>query len=148
MDKKEYHFIGEDGIKFLLTHLLQKIKTVKEELENKISAKSDFSGDYNDLSNRPVIPSRLPSPHPISFSGNVKETASYDGSQTVEIEIPVPQPPEPLKPATTTELGGVIADQATEQDIIPARIGTDSRLYVPAYPASLPASDVHDRAKE
>ena len=62
MDKKEYHFIGEDGIKFLLTHLLQKIKTVKEELENKISAKSDFSGDYNDLSNRPVIPSRLPSP--------------------------------------------------------------------------------------
>ena len=23
MDKKEYHFIGEDGIKFLLTHLLQ-----------------------------------------------------------------------------------------------------------------------------
>ena len=148
MDKKEYNFIGEDGIKFLLTHIQQKIKTVKEELENKISAKSDFSGDYNDLSNRPVIPSRLPSPHPISFSGNVKETASYDGSQTVEIEIPVPQPPEPLKPATTTELGGVIADQATEQDIIPARIGTDSRLYVPAYPASLPASDVHDWAKE
>lgn len=148
MDKKEYHFIGEDAVKLLLTHIFQKMKTWKEDLEQKISVKSDFSGDYEDLSNKPIIPSRLPSPHSISFSGNVKKTASYDGSEPVNIEIPVPQPPEPLKPADSIDLGGVIADPATEQDIVPARIGSDSRLYVPSYPTALPASDVHDWAKE
>lgn len=148
MDKKEYHFIGEDAIKFLLNHVFQKIKTVKENLEEKISAKSDFSGDYNDLSGKPIIPSKFPSPYPISFTGNVKEPKSYDGSQSVDIQIPLPEPPEPLKPADSIELGGVIADQAGDQDIVPARIGTDNRLYVPAYPTALPASDVYPWAKE
>lgn len=148
MDKKEYHFIGEDAIKFLITYIFQKIKAIKEDLEQKISAKSDFSGDYDDLSNKPIIPSKLPSPYSVSFSGNVKKPVEYDGSESINVEIPIPEPPEPLKPATSLELGGIIADQTTEQDIVPARIGSDSRLYVPSYPTALPASDVHDWAKK
>ena len=37
-----------------LTYLLQKIKGMKTELETAIDAKSDFSGDYNDLQNKPT----------------------------------------------------------------------------------------------
>ena len=44
------------------------------------------SGSYNDLTNKPTIPTALPNPNALTFTGAV--TGSYDGSATLEVEIP------------------------------------------------------------
>ena len=52
-------------------------------------AKVAKSGNYNDLSNKPTIPTvptTLPNPHKLKLSGAV--TAEYDGSEAVSVEIP------------------------------------------------------------
>lgn len=49
-------------------------------------AKSDFSGSYNDLTDKPAIPTALPNPNAITFTGAV--AGSYDGSEAVTINIP------------------------------------------------------------
>ena len=53
----------------------------------------------------------------------IKQGASVTG-------LPAVEPPA----ATETTLGGVKAATKTEADTIPAKIGTDGNLYVPAYP--------------
>lgn len=52
-----------------------------------------------------------------------------------------------LPQASADTLGGVKADPKTNNDAVPAKIGSDGKLYVPKYPESLPASDVKDWAK-
>lgn len=42
-----------------LLYVLGKVKTVKTDLESKIAAKSDFSGKYSDLTEKPTIPSKI-----------------------------------------------------------------------------------------
>ena len=49
-------------------------------------AKSDFSGSYNDLTDKPTIPTALPNPNALTFTGAA--TGSYDGSEAKTIEIP------------------------------------------------------------
>ena len=49
-------------------------------------AKSNFSGNYNDLTNKPTIPTALPNPNALTFTGAV--TGSYDGSAPMSVEIP------------------------------------------------------------
>lgn len=126
-----------------LTYLLQKIKTMKTELESDIAAKSDFSGDYNDLENKPDIPTKLPTPNKLTFTGAA--TGEFDGSSELTINIPTP---EELTAATESKLGGVKAASKTGGDTVPAKIGEDNILYVPTYPTELPASDVYAWAKE
>ena len=52
-----------------------------------------------------------------------------------------------LSPATANALGGVKADPKTNNDTVPAKIGSDGKMYVQKYPTSLPASDVKSWAK-
>lgn len=49
-------------------------------------AKSDFSGSYNDLTDKPTIPTALPNPNALTFTGAV--TGSYDGSAQMTVNIP------------------------------------------------------------
>lgn len=115
-----------------LTYLLTKIQNMKTSLLLEISKKSDFSGNYDDLTNKPTIPTELPNPKSLTFTGNA--TGSYDGSESVTIEIPTP---EVLTSATSTKLGGIKADEKTEIDTVPVKIGADSKLYVQNYPSSV-----------
>ena len=52
-----------------------------------------------------------------------------------------------LPQATESTLGGVKAAPKGSDDTVPAKIGSDGKLYVPKYPTSLPASDVKAWAK-
>ena len=52
-----------------------------------------------------------------------------------------------LPQATESTLGGVKAAAKGSDDTVPAKIGSDGKLYVPKYPTSLPASDVKAWAK-
>lgn len=108
------------------TYIFQRIKAMKMELEAKINRKSDFSGDFNDLTNKPT---KLPNPNALTFSGNM--TGTYDGSVPVNIEIPTP---EGLTVATATKIGGIKAAPKETTDVVPVKIGTDSMLYVQRYP--------------
>ncbi len=120
--------LGPNG----LTYLLQKIKQMKTELQLAISQKSEFSGNYDDLTNKPTIPISLPNPNALTFTGNA--TGSYDGSSAVTVDIPTP---EPLTEATSEKLGGIKADEKTATDTVPVKIGTDSKLYIPEYPSAV-----------
>ena len=68
------------------------------------------SGSYNDLTNKPTIPtvpSALPNPNALTFTGAVNE--AYDGSSAKSVSIPVV--PESLKnPNKLTFVGGVTAE--------------------------------------
>ena len=44
------------------------------------------SGNYNDLTSKPTIPTALPNPNALTFTGAV--TGSYDGSAPLSVEIP------------------------------------------------------------
>lgn len=116
------HLLGKNSI----TYILQRIKTMKLELEGKINAKSDFSGSFNDLTDKPT---KLPNPNALTFTGNA--SGSYDGSAPVVIEISAP---EGLTAATSTKLGGIKAASKTTADIVPVKIGPDQMLYVQRYP--------------
>lgn len=49
------------------------------------------SGNYNDLTNKPTIPTVLPNPNALTFTGAV--TGSYDGSEPLTVEMPsIPKP--------------------------------------------------------
>ena len=123
-----------------LTYLLQKIKLMKTELQGEIAQKSDFSGNYNDLTNKPE---KLPNPEAITFTGGA--TGTYDGSSTLTVNIPAPTG---LAAATENVLGGIQAAAKGDGDTVQAKIGSDNKLYVPGYPTELPASDVYEWAKQ
>lgn len=61
-------------------------RTVTDAEKENWNAKSDFSGNYNDLENKPTIPQTLPNPHALVFRGAV--SGVYDGSEKKTIEIP------------------------------------------------------------
>lgn len=67
------------------TALKERVATI-EGKESAWDAKSDFSGSYNDLTDKPTIPTALPNPNALTFTGAVAGT--YDGSQAVTINIP------------------------------------------------------------
>lgn len=79
------------------------------------------------------IPTKLPNPHKLIFSGAV--TGEYDGSSETTIDIPQPSGGGYTLPQSSADaLGGVKADPKTEEDTVPARIGEDGKLYVKSYP--------------
>ena len=123
-----------------LTYLLQKLKNKFTTMQADIDSKSTFSGNYNDLTNKP---SSMKNPQALTFTG--AQTGTYDGSAALEIEIPTP---EGLTAATQTNLGGVKAAAKGEIDTVRAKIGDDNMLFVGIYPTELPASDVYEWAKQ
>lgn len=57
--------------------------------EMKESGEGGFSGSWNDIKDKPeipTVPTTLPNPHALTFTGAV--TGSYDGSEPVEVNIP------------------------------------------------------------
>lgn len=67
------------------TALKDRVATI-EGKESAWDAKSDFSGSYNDLTDKPTIPAALPNPNALTFTGAV--TGTYDGSSAKTINIP------------------------------------------------------------
>ena len=67
------------------TALKERVATI-EGKESVWDAKSDFSGSYNDLTDKPTIPTALPNPQAITFTGAVN--GSYDGSAPLSVNIP------------------------------------------------------------
>ena len=67
------------------TALKNRIATI-EGKESAWDAKSDFSGSYNDLTDKPEIPAALPNPNALTFKGAA--TGSYDGSAAMTVNIP------------------------------------------------------------
>lgn len=64
-------------------------RTVTDAEKKTWNNKSNFSGNYDDLENKPVIPTipeKLPNPNALTFTGAVE--GSYDGSAPVSVEIP------------------------------------------------------------
>lgn len=123
LDLKE--LMGANG----LTYLLTKIQTITQSLRLEISKKSEFSGNYDDLTNKPTIPTELPNPKALTFTGSA--TGTYDGSAALTIDIPEEMN---LNVAEETKLGGVKASPKLLTDIVAVRIGNDGILYVPQYP--------------
>lgn len=123
LDLKE--LMGANG----LTYLLTKIQTITQSLRLEISKKSEFSGNYDDLTNKPTIPTELPNPKALTFTGSA--TGTYDGSTALTIDIPEEMN---LNAATATKLGGIKASPKLTTDTIAVRIGDDGMLYIPKYP--------------
>ena len=63
------------------TALKARVATI-ESKESAWDAKSDFSGSYNDLTDKPTIPTALPNPHKLTINGT-----EYDGSADVQMTI-------------------------------------------------------------
>ena len=64
-------------------------RTVTDAEKKTWNNKSNFSGNYDDLKNKPTIPTipeKLPNPNALTFTGAV--TGSYDGSAPVSVNIP------------------------------------------------------------
>ena len=64
-------------------------RVVTDVEKNTWNRKSEFSGNYEDLvgkPNIPTVPSKLPNPYKLTFSGAV--TAEYDGTKEVIVNIP------------------------------------------------------------
>ena len=64
-------------------------RTVTDAEKKTWNNKSNFSGNYDDLENKPAIPTipeKLPNPNALTFTGAVE--GSYDGSEPVSVEIP------------------------------------------------------------
>ena len=86
-------------------------------------AKVAKSGSYNDLTNKPTIPTvpeALKNPNKLTFTGAV--TAEYDGSAPVSVEIPAGGGYN-LPIASATQLGGVMP--AAKTDAMTQAVGVD-----------------------
>lgn len=94
------------------------------------------SGSYNDLSNKPTIPTvptALKNPNKLTFKGAV--TAEYDGSTAVEVTIPEGGSGSggsyTLPIATSEVLGGVKAPAATDDMTQQVHVKEDGTMWVP-----------------
>ena len=67
------------------------------------AGKGLFSGSYDDLTNKPTIPTALPNPNAITFTGAV--TGSYDGSAPMSVNIPSAVTDDHINSLIDTKLG-------------------------------------------
>ena len=67
------------------------------------AGKGLFSGNYGDLTNKPTIPTALPNPNAITFTGAV--TGSYDGSAAKTVNIPSAVTDDHINSLIDTKLG-------------------------------------------
>ena len=100
-------------------------------------AKVAKSGSYNDLSDKPTIPpvpTTLPNPNKLTFTGAV--TAEYDGSAPVSVEIPEGSSGSYTLPiASPTTLGGVKPVTATDDMTQDVGVTAEGKLKAPAVAA-------------
>ena len=61
------------------------------------------SGNYNDLTNKPTIPTALPNPNALTFTGAM--TGSYDGSAAKTVNIPSAVTDDHINSLIDTKLG-------------------------------------------
>lgn len=108
------------------TFLIQRIKLMKQDLEAKISAKSDFDGKYSSLTG---APESLKNPAALTFTGAVED--SYDGSAEKTINIP---DSIELNVASADALGGVKAETKGAGDTVEVKVDAEGKMYVPTYP--------------
>lgn len=92
------------------------------------------SGSYNDLQNKPTIPtvpSTLPNPNKLTFTGAV--TAEYDGSAPVSVEIPAGGGSAyELPVASPTTLGGVRPAAKTDEMTQAVGVDAEGKLFTAA----------------
>lgn len=97
-------------------------------------AKVAKSGSYNDLSDKPTIPtvpSALPNPNKLKLTGAV--TAEYDGSSEVRVEIPAGGGlAYELPIASATQLGGVMPVAATDEMTQAVGVDAEGKLFTAA----------------
>lgn len=80
------------------------------------------TGSYNDLTDKPTIPTSLKNPQPLVFSGG--SSVSYDGSEKQTVNIPtVPQSLKNPQPLKFTGSSSVSYDGSSQQTVnIPAAV--------------------------
>jgi hypothetical protein len=85
------------------------------------------SGNYNDLSNKPTIPTKLPTPNVLTFTGAV--TGTWDGSAAKTVNIPAGSS-YTLPPAAPTTLGGIKVGYTTSGKNYKVQIDGNNNAYV------------------
>ncbi len=149
-----------NAVQYVAQSLTDEQKT--QARENIGAGTSSFSGSYNDLTNKPAIPTQVTIDSTLKQSGyaadakavgdalaekadttdipNVPDWALADEKPTYTAEevgaLPdttVIPPAYTLPQATADALGGIKADAATDEDTQDVRIGTDGKLKTKSY---------------
>ena len=84
------------------------------------------SGNYNDLSNKPTIPTKLPTPNVLTFTGAV--TGTWDGSATKIVNIPSGSS-YTLPLASNSTRGGIKLSSSTQGGTPNGITTTSGRTY-------------------
>lgn len=128
------------AIKSLLRSLQNSIRATQKavaDVENKADEAKDIANyakevaddaraAVNEKADKSDLPTALPNPHALTFTGAVEGT--YDGSAPLEIEVPEAKG-YTLPVASETALGGVKASAKTEDMTQPVGIGEDGYLW-------------------
>lgn len=116
--------------------------------ENIGAGTSSFSGSYNDLTNKPAIPTQVTIDSTLKQSGQAADAKAVGDALGTKLDknqgagnagkilgvgedgnvIPQDKPTYTLPQATADALGGIKADAATAEDTQDVRIGTDGKL--------------------
>lgn len=73
------------------------------------------SGNYNDLSNKPTIPTKLPTPNVLTFTGAV--TGTWDSSAAKTVNIPSGSS-YTLPLASNSTRGGIKLSSSTQEELL------------------------------
>lgn len=85
------------------------------------------SGSYNDLNNKPTIPTKLPTPNALTFTGAV--TGTWDGSSAKTVNIPSGSS-YTLPTASSSTLGGVkVGSGLSISNGVLSTSGGDVKIY-------------------
>lgn len=84
------------------------------------------SGNYNDLSNKPTIPTKLPTPNVLTFTGAV--TGTWDGSAAITVNIPSGSS-YTLPLASNSTRGGIKLSSSTQGGTPNGITTTSGRTY-------------------
>lgn len=94
-----------------------------ERIQNGVSEQTELiSQIQSTLSSKTSLPTTLPNPYPLIFTGAVTE--NYDGSKTVTVDIPV----RDISESTATDINGILKGNGS--NVAVAVAGTD--YVVPA----------------
>ena len=120
------------AISALITHLADSVRHVTAAERNAWNGKSNFSGSYNDLTNKPTIPTV---PTKVSAFDNDK------GYLTRETDPSVPAwAKNPTKPTyTASEVGAIASSQKGAAGGV-ASLGDDGKVPTGQLPATMPPS--------
>ena len=120
------------AISALITHLADSVRHVTAAERNAWNGKSNFSGSYNDLTNKPTIPTV---PTKVSAFDNDK------GYLTGETDPSVPAwAKNPTKPTyTASEVGAIASSQKGAAGGV-ASLGDDGKVPTGQLPATMPPS--------